>query len=280
MNPSYRIIWVDDRPDWVESVKEDVIEHLRLSGYEPDITILDDGNGLLDRCKSADVDLIIIDFHLPQKNGDALISDIRGSGRFTEIVFYSQAQLKREDFSVMDGVFLCQRDEAVDKVRQVIDLTLHKLGDLGVVRGLVIAAAIDLEVIIEELVVSVFDEKGPLFRERILDKRYLDFEKKSALLIGAVKDQIRDCGDNERKSKLEEVKSILNDFCKDVVDHRNILAHSCCVKKDGHIVLEGINSRTKKIEFGTSWLSDMRTSLRKHRENLHVLGELLCHTPN
>ena len=172
MNPSYRIIWVDDRPDWVASVKDDIVEHLKQSGYEPEITVLDDGTGLVERCRSADVDLIIIDFHLPQKNGDARISDIRGSGRFTEIVFYSQAQLKREDFKAMDGVFLCQRDEAVERIQRVIDLTLHKLGDIGIVRGLVITEAIDLEVMIEELVISEFEEKGDCFGRESLTNRF------------------------------------------------------------------------------------------------------------
>jgi CheY-like chemotaxis protein len=276
MNPSYRIVWVDDSPDWVDSVKGDVVEYLRDLGYEPDITLLEDGNGVLDQCKLADVDLIIIDYHLRGKNGDAIISEIRGSGSFTEIVFYSQSLLDKSAFDAMDGVFLCQRPDAVERIQRIIDLTLHKLNDLGVVRGLIIAAAIDLEVMIEELVVLVFDEKGPIFRNRILDKRYLDFEKKATLLTGAVKDQIQGCGDDkERKRKLEEVKGVLNDFCKDVVDNRNILAHSCCVKKEGQIVLEGINTRTKKIDFNADWLSGVRTLLRKHRENLRAIEHLL-----
>ncbi len=203
MNPSYRIIWVDDSPSWVDSVKEDIVEYLKLSGYEPEITVLDDGDGLVERCRSADVDLIIIDFRLPQKNGDALISEIRGSGRFTEIVFYSHEQLKGQNFPVMNGVFLCQRDEAVETIKRVIDLTLHKLRDIGVVRGLIISEAIDLEVMIEELVISEFEEKGGLLRERIVDKSFLDFETKWKVLHSAVEARIKKCESVDLKGKLE-----------------------------------------------------------------------------
>ena len=48
----------------------------------------------------------------------------------------------------------------------MIDVTLHKLRDASVVRGLVIATAIDLEVKIGDLMVMAFAESGTLFRRR------------------------------------------------------------------------------------------------------------------
>lgn len=280
MNPNYRIIWVDDRPDWVDSVKEDISEYLKSLGCEPEITVWYDGNGLVERCRGVDVDLMIIDFRLPKKNGDVLISEIRGSGRFTEIVFYSHEQLKGQKLPVMDGVFLCQREEAVDKIKRVIDLTLHKLRDIGVVRGLVISEAIDLEVMIEELVLSEFGEKAALFRERIVDKSYLDFETKCKVLRSAVETQIRDCGSEERRQSLRAVDSELKKLSDDVGGPRNILAHSRPANVDGKIVLKGINRRIKSITFDSAWLTDLRTTFRRHRENLHALEKLLCRPPS
>ena len=275
MTLSYRIIWVDDTPDWVDSVKSEITEHLEDMGYEPNVEVLEQGDDLEQRCTGADLDLIIVDYNLPKENGDVLISKLRGAGNFTEIVFYSQDQPSQNLIGVMDGVFHCQRDGAVETIKRVVDQTLHKMKDLGVVRGLVIAAAIDLEVQMEELMISVFGKKGTLFRKRVLEKQLFDFAKKSAFLQGTVKDRIGECDGNGLKKELEDAKRILSEFDKEVVDHRNILAHSRRVERDGKIVLEGINTRTKQVSFDEEWLATMRANLRKHQENLDALERLL-----
>jgi CheY-like chemotaxis protein len=280
MNTSYRIVWVDDSPEWVESVKEDVVEYLMQSGCDPVITVLENGDDLLAQCRAADVDLIIIDYKLHGKNGDAIISEVRGTGNFTHIVFYSQSPLNRDNFSVMDGVFLCQRTEAVEKIQRTIDLTLHKLRDIGIVRGLVITEAIDLEVMIEELVISEFEEKGGLLRERIVDKSYLDFETKLKVLRSALDARINICEPPDLKQKLEDAGQVLKKLSDEVGGPRNILAHSHPDIVDGKMVLKGVSKRIKQITFDSSWLADLRATLRKHRENLHALEELLYHTPN
>lgn len=278
MKLNYRIIWVDDSLDWVESVLDEIKEHLEEAGFEPDIKVLESGEKLGDQYDKADLDLIIIDYKLPGDDGDLLISKIRNSGNFTEIVFYSQEGQTRSFIGPVDGVYHCHRDGAVEIIKKVIDLTLHKLKDLGVVRGLVIASAIDLEVRIEELIVLDFGEKGAMLRDRALGKTWFDCGKKSAFLQGIVKDRVFKCEQGEIKEQLESAKKILNEFDKEVVDHRNILAHSRRIEKEGQIVLEGINSRTKKIKFNAEWLNAMRANLRKHQENLDTLEQLLTET--
>ena len=275
MNPTYRIVWVDDSPAWVDSVRDEVVEHLNELGYEPNITVLEDGNGLVEHCRSADVDLIIIDYHLQGKNGDVLISEIRESGRFTEIVFYSQSDLGGVKLDAMDGVFSCRRTEAMGKIMSVIDLTLHKLRDIGVVRGLIISEAIDLEVMIEELVISEFEEKGALLRERIVDKSFLDFETKLKILRSALEARINICEPADLKQKLEDAGRVLKKLSDDVGGPRNILAHSRPESVDGKTVLRSINKRIPQITFDSIWLASLRATLRKHRENLHSLEALL-----
>jgi len=247
MTLSYRIIWVDDSPTWVDSVKGEITDHLKDMDYEAVVDVYEDGGALEQQCAEADLDLIIIDYSLPNDNGDVLISKLREAGNFTEIVFYSQDQPSKDLIGVMDGVFHCQRDGAVDKIKQVVDLTLHKMRDLGVVRGLVIAAAIDLEVKMDELMVSVFGESGDLFQERVLDRRVFDFGKKIVFLKGIVEDRIGECEAGELQEKLQGVETILKKFDKEVMDQRNILAHSRRVNIDGKIVLKGINKQTRKI---------------------------------
>lgn len=275
MNLNYRIVWVDDTQGWVQSVEPYITEHLKENGYEPKIDFFENGADLENKCAETDLDLLIIDYHLPGENGDELISKVRRSGSFTEIVFYSQSWPSVKDFSAMDGVFRCERDDAVDRIKSVIDLTLHKLKDLGVIRGLIVTEAIDLEIKIEEMIVLMFEEKGEYFRTRVLDEVWCDFGKKSGFLNGILKDMIKRCDEDSRKEELKKIKEVFNEFDKEVIDHRNILAHSRKTEKDGKIVLEGVNSRTKNIQFDRNWLDSMRANLKKHKANLSELEKLL-----
>lgn len=224
MKLEYRIIWVDDTPAWVDSVIDEVRNHLRDAECEPIIEILEQSDGVVDKCREQDFDLIIVDHNLPGVQGSVLISEIREAGKFTEVVFYSQDRPSQELIGVIDGVFHCQRADAPQKIKSVIDLTLHKLKDLGVVRGLVIASAIDIEVRLEQLIVRLFGESGTLFRERVLDKNFLDCAKKYMFLQGAVKDMLVTMKTGDAKNKLEAAKAILTTLESEIIENRNILA--------------------------------------------------------
>ncbi|WP_278466393.1 response regulator [Gimesia maris] len=276
MRLNYRIIWIDDTPTWVDSIEIKISEHLESFDYFPKIEIHDNGDTLIENCSDPDLDLIIIDYNLSHgKKGDALIKKIRDTGSFTPIVFYSQEWPSSKPNEMMDGVFRCQREDAVEKILNVIDITLHRLNDLSVIRGLVIAEAIYLEIKIEELLVLVFEEKGTLFRNKIIFKGWLDFAKKFMILKSILKDQIQACKKSDKKNELERVNEILNLFDEEIVTPRNILAHSHPIKKDNRIVLESINKQSKKIEFDSKSISQVRANLRKHKENLNSLHKIL-----
>ena len=278
MSLGYRIIWVDDTPGWVDSVIDEVTEHVREAGYEPTFERLENGTELAKKCTDPNLDLIIMDYKLPGENGAQLISAIRSAGSFTEIVFYSQEWPPDKPGLLLDGVFRCERTDAKDKIKDVIDLTLHKLKDVGVIRGLVIASAIDLEVKVEELILQVFGDKASMFRERILEKQWGDFGKKLMFLQGIVKERISDCDSEETKTNLKKAKATLASFDKEVIGQRNILAHSRRTEVDGKVVLKGINKQTKQIEFNGMWLDDLREKLKKHQQNLDAIEKLLTET--
>ena len=49
----------------------------------------------LSSCGAAtDLDLIVIDYNLPNEKGNVIISRVRGAGYFTEVVFYSQPWMR------------------------------------------------------------------------------------------------------------------------------------------------------------------------------------------
>ena len=275
MTMYYRILWVDDTTDWVDSAKGRVEDFLREQGYEPTIDVYESGDEIEEQCAATDLDLIVVDYNLSTEKGDEVISRVRRAGIFTEVVFYSQAldQMTR-DSSFQDGVFRCARGDAAEMIEHVIGVTLHKLGDPSVVRGLVIATAIDLEVKIEDLMVTAFADSGTLFRRRILEKPFgLDFKKKLDFLTGHVKDKLNECEDEEQKRALQAAKEILGRFSHEVIDTRNRLAHAKTVERDGRIILE--DHPQSKGDINLEWVAKVRTDLQRHRDNLESLERLL-----
>jgi len=273
----YQIVWVDDSPDWVASVIGEIRDYVNDHGFAPNIKTHTNSEGFLDRCSSVDVDLIIVDFNLSEAtDGSRLISELRTTGVFKAVVFYSQDGPSSRQMGATDGVFYCTRDDAVDKIKRAIDLTVHKLRDLDVVRGLIIASTIDLEAKLEELMITVFGDRGTLFQEKVLEKGLYDFEKKMKFMQSHFKDLVSKAGAS-KKTELNAISKKLRTFGKDVVDQRNILAHVRKTTWDGKTELKGMNDRTKKIIFDEDWLSDTRRKIREHRENLEnieaVLGE-------
>jgi len=269
------MVWVDDTPDWVDSVIEEIKEHIEDIGFTPNINRLVSGEGFPESCSSVDLDLIIVDYNLPDgKNGDLLISELRANGVFKEIVFYSQQQPPKELIGVTDGVFHSSRENAVDTIKKVIDLTVHKFRDLEIVRGLVIASTIDLEVKLEELMIVVFGDCGKLFQEKVLEKPVYDFAKKLRFIQSYFKDIIEQVKDEKEKTKLNVNYDKLQKFLPEVIAQRNILAHARKTTVDGKITLKS-NESGKRIVFGEDWLSDTRKKLREHMENLQEIEEVL-----
>lgn len=263
----YRIIWVDDTPDWVDSVIGEIEDHIRELEFEPLVDRFSSGEGFIESCSSVDIDLIIVDYNLPAEKGNTLISNLRSTGVFNEVVFYSQDRPPESLLGPSDGVFRSMREDAVDKIKHVIDLTVHKLRDIEVVRGLIIASTIDMEVQLEEIMMLIFGEKGLYFQEKVLEKHVYDFEKKVKFVTSHFNDLAKEA-DGEAKLNLQAIAAMFGKFAKEVIDNRNILAHSRKTMDGEKMVLKGINNRTKEIVFDKEWLSNTRKLFSTHISNL------------
>ena len=120
---SYRIVWVDDTTDWVDSAKGRVEDYLREQGYEPTIDVYESGDEIEEQCAATDLDLIVVDYNLSTEKGDEVISRVRHAGIFTEVVFYSQAPDQMAHSSFQDGVFRCARGDAGLRMRSLLKRT-------------------------------------------------------------------------------------------------------------------------------------------------------------
>ena len=275
MSIDYKILWVDDTPDWVASIEASIKSHLEEKGYDPEIELKESGDNV-DISKLTEVDLIIIDYRLPGPNGEELIKEIRNKECLTEIVFYSQEAIKPSEH--FDGIYYETRDDAEELIKKVIDQTIKKAQDITLIRGFIIAEAIDVENILEECMVKVFQDKGELFSERVLNVNppVYDAYKKFRFVKKIATTLKNNSAETELFEERKAIDKTLGKLFEEVFEPRNILAHSQkTINVDGSTTLEGINQGPNKIDFSQEWLSSTRKNIAKHKENLMQLKEIL-----
>jgi CheY-like chemotaxis protein len=292
MKLDYNILWIDDTPTWVKSIEGSLRLHFDELGYRLKITQVKSGDTIEEAIKDPELDLIILDYKLPRITGKDLIETVRSKHVLVEIVFYSQEGNPKDKFeSPPDGVYFASREDAEERITNVIDLTLKKALDINNVRGLVIAESIDIEIRLGEVLVQCFGKSGELFRERLLHPKtgLFDFGKKDILLQGILKDKIdaliKRIEDSKGKpmkgakatlAKLQKLKEEYKVFAAEVILPRNTMAH---VEKqwdqNGKCILKSRARGGPDIVVDQAWFTKARKDLIKHAENLEKIFKSL-----
>jgi CheY-like chemotaxis protein len=291
MKLNYKVLWIDDREDSLPPIQQPIRDYLDDLGFKLDVVWRKDGSEVESLAADPELDLIIMDQNLGHIPGDELIKKIRQHEKFIEIILYSQdpgTNLKDKDAGI-DGIYRTHRNDIEKVLKRVIDRTIRKTQDLNVMRGLVIAETIDIEHQIEKIMVKAFEEKGQFFREEVLDKFVYDFHGKWSFLCSIVKDIISRpdiagssststakralvVAHNKDRKALESLHKILKTMSKEVLDVRNVLAHSRVeYDAEGKPVLRGLNKSLKYLHPNSKWCQTMRRTLLKHEENLRQI---------
>lgn len=279
MSLSYRVYWIDDDTDFPASVLENLKIEFTDDELEFDISVELNGRNLEAVSRSEHLDFVILDYNLDGKNGDVLLRDLRASGELTEVVFYSQdpdVHAKCED---LEGVHVCERNEAEDRISEVIRGFLARCKNVAVMRGMIISEAIDVENRLTELILDMFGDKAELFQTRILNKPFMDFGKKIFFVNGEVsdlisKENLKIRPDTQWINRLTVCKEVLKGLDKEIMQPRNILAHSKKSFEDGVITLAPL-TKSDPIKFDDEWKNNIRKNVKTHLENLASLREIL-----
>jgi CheY-like chemotaxis protein len=252
---------------------------LNDQGFELKVLMHKDETNVIKEIKDKDVELIIIDYKLSKRNGDVLIDEIRQSGCYQDIIFYSQEKLPEKRY---DGVFYVSKGDAKTRIKELIELKLKRSSDLVSVRGWIVADAIELEGMVTDLLLQCFTQKkGLTFTERLLGQEsHLELGAKYIILSGVIKDLIVSLQGQETKNKkkieqLSQCKVVFSKFPDEVIEVRNAIAHQKVEEvKTGKI----IKKRTKKgdeIHLNETTYIQIRKDLRKHQDNLITLQSLI-----
>jgi CheY-like chemotaxis protein len=285
MKLNYTVLWIDDRRDSIEPIEESIKSHLNDLGFRLVVVWKKDGSEIESLASDPELDLILMDQNLGRVPGDELVKAIRQHEKFIEIILYSQdpgTNLRDKDAG-LDGIYRTHRTDIENVLKRVIDRTIRKTQDLNVMRGLVIAETIDIENQIEHIMIDVFENKGQFFQEKVLDSLVYDFGKKWDFLCSMMNDLVSGSGDSSHGSDstdpevLNSLHKVLKKMDKEVLDNRNILAHSKVeYDSEGRAHLRGRNKRTKGLEPCEAWCRSMRKTLLKHEENLKQIHVRLC----
>lgn len=295
MNLKYRILWIENEEDWVESIEDQIQEYLEDLGlvYERKL-IAKEEQGI----SYNDYDLILMDLNLAdQPNGAELISKIRDLGVYTDVVFYSASGIDelrakgRE--KELEGVFYSGRTPDttfVNRVKAVIDATLKKVQDLNNLRGLVMAEVSELDAMMDKIIPLYFntEERMALFHKHITANREKTLQK-SLNCINKCQLSWRGIGIQEivlqldSSQKARAIKIIIDqekpDFYKSenfykeydaaVITPRNELAHCKSELRDGQEIL--LTRKGDKC-FNEAFFKEIRKNILKYSS---IFNELL-----
>ena len=275
MKTDFLILWVDDNKLVIDSLATNLGEWLDDRGFELKVIPHKDETNVLTDIKNYDIELIVIDYKLPKKNGNEIIKEIRASGCYQDIVFYSEGVPPKEPY---DGVFFVSKEDAKTRIKELVDLKLLRSSDPIGIRGWIVADAIELEGMVNELLIRCYTGKeGLTFTERLFfnENNPLEFGIKADMLNGIIKDYIaflRSKGIKDGKiEKLEALKKIHDEFKKEVVEIRNIVAHQRIEDTEKGKVIK--RKSTNVLDNAT--IIRIRKNLRKHRDNLLSLQAVI-----
>jgi len=275
----YRIIWIDDSPRWVNSVRDELIEIFKSNQFAPEIEEFERTDPANEAINNNFVDLVIVDCNLPDgMSGNEFIQKLRRNRCFAHIVFYSNDE-KNLTLLMEDKHFLhiTHRDSISDTLRAVSEQAYRKYRNPYFMRGLLLSEFIDLENLMEDLIVQCFKGEGEYFRDSIINKggESYSLAAKNKFISRLIKDTKKK--DDSLIPSLDEIALTSNMFQEKIITRRNILAHAHPEydEKTGGVIL---TSSFPDVDFNGDWFHETRSHIHAHKNKLRKLIALELHS--
>jgi len=304
MKLDYRILWLDDKINEfiADEHVEDIKQHLRDEEFNPILNTTDKQDEFYDYLKNNDYDLILTDFHLNENaknegiNGDSIVETVRNSKHiFTEILFYTAKATLQGSFQWDRISFLeteqygkaKHHEKVVEKVINLIDLTVEKFHDIVVMRGMIMNETSTLDSYKLSLLNQfIFSDKYKYETTALKDILFSDIEKfledKSEDIAKYRKNNnfnrlIKDTVLFTSSKKILAMSKILEfldeedfseDYASEIISTRNKFAHAELIEEDGR---KYFKSGENEILFDNVYCKTIRKNINKHKNNLDKL---------
>ena len=190
MRLRYKILIFDDDSEWVDGIKEDLIEIVQNEGLlvnaEEDIKICSNESefsGMYD-----DYDIILIDYDLGSQTGEQIIKRIRDHQHYTEVIFYSQGSNDLHEIisqEKIEGVYCSPRQDYLflNKFEKVFKNSIKKVLDLNNLRGIVLAETSELDKLKSDIYKQAYNKE-------LIDRKFFE-ENIYKVVIGRSKDNFK-----------------------------------------------------------------------------------------
>jgi CheY-like chemotaxis protein len=260
MNPTFTIIWVEDKPRAMKSQVDAIREYLKSKNFEPNIVLDEDGKRFQEAIKDKiPIDIVVTDKNLPgPMDGIKIIRTLKQKGELTDVLFYSAKDFDPEDVRQEHYGFveIVEGKEVEDQLKKLINKNLKRCEDIVFLRGMVISLIIDLELKVNEFFANYFEipiKNTENFHNFILENKYSSLAGKKSTLSKILKE-------HKLESEFEGLGNKLNLLSED----RNLLAHCKADPVNKNVLI----SMGDKEPFD-------KPRINKILERIHVVSEQL-----
>lgn len=288
MKLDYNILWVDDRIKErpFQKILGETKVFLSDQYFNCNIIETEDFNEFKEIfSKKKEFDIIITDYSLNEGTfGSQVIDFVRDSEHnFTEIFFYSANDNVKDIklfsnnritfFQLTGGDY----KELESEIMEVINQTIKKFQNIVAMRGMIMNETSSLDVEIEDILSKII-EKGDQKIIEIIKNKFLKTNSDFANRItncNVVSDLLYYIGANHRVRSIirnidnGEIKDILSDYTKQIIEVRNQFAHA---------VLDSETNTFKTrngIVFNNEECTNIRKNINRHIKNLKDLKTLI-----
>lgn len=282
MDMSYKILWIDDDSDYIESAEEAlsgiVQNHFMDVNFESYSDYDEFKSVKLDKYTGETFDfydLILMDFSLSGITGDVVIRELREKKIYTDIVFYSsefvkmRTALKSEE--QLDGVFLTGRENLFSTIDQIIKKNLKREYRISNIRGLIMDSTSEFDYICQSTTIVLFERLDANQQDEIVQtakkyvenaefksgKNFQELDKKSgkAFIKKAIQSVEYVMDDKDRYALMGMIVRFFDDgpiaqddfsekYDDELIKPRNKLAHAKLVYGKCHQKLHPIKNRS------------------------------------
>lgn len=291
MSLKYKLLWVDDNKDEFDDEILMVKKYIEDLFFEPIIHFCESVEEAEKMISGNKYDVIFSDYNIDESMGDDFIESVRNSNVNTEILFYTgqSADLPKKQFDRVTFFKATQParwpELLVQKMKDVISLSIEKLQGLTSIRGLVMAEVSDLDVKMTEIIekyCKASEENEKDLRKYIIQKiedrtkesiEATDCEKKcihvwkNKDLLEVVHEQGFESYTKARSldyifKKIKfGINPFLNNYNAEIIQNRNFLAHCHSEIKDDKEIL--ITNKGEK-QFTNEEFKTIRSNILKY----------------
>lgn len=295
MQIDYKILWLDDNIKSFEDDEymDDLTNFLNERGFNAIIDTANNEKEFFEKLNKS-YDLILTDFHLAEgdRSGRDIVKQIRTESKiFSEILFYT-AKGNLKDPHMLDRISFFQSNgsnhyaEVIEKIKELISLTIQKFNDIVVMRGMIMNETSEMDnykkEIIEKYIKSCTENDTAGIKKDILElasKHFSDkldkidkWKKAPSGFTSLIKDnfifsadyKVRTLGFISNNLSLEDFS---NSYKEEIINMRNKFAHAK-LETDEKTGRKFFKYKQEGITFDDKLCETIRNNIIKHKKNL------------